>query len=120
MANALDGSLSVIDPATEAVVSTVAVGQVPLGLAAHPDGSALYVEAHPPLPERLSEESSALTELTRAFVAFAEEGQGSGFDWDLAEQVATTSRGIPEFISTYVPAASVPVTDNVPAGGGGL
>lgn len=83
------------------------------------DGSALYVEAHPPLPDRLSEESSALTELTRAFVAFAEEGQGYGFDWDLAEQVAMTSRGIPEPISAFVP-ASVPAQADLPAAGGGL
>ena len=82
------------------------------------DGSALYVEAHAPLPDRLSEESSALTELTRAFVAFAEEGQGEGFDWDLAEQVAMTSRGVVELISAYIPTASVPATEDLPAAGG--
>lgn len=82
------------------------------------DGSALYVEAHPPLPDRLSDESSALTELTRAFVAFSQEGQGDSFDWDLAEQIAMSSRGIPEFISTFVPSASVPEAESFPAAGG--
>jgi L,D-transpeptidase ErfK/SrfK len=108
----------------EALFETVPVG-TPVRIVNQPvklghDGAALYVEAHPPLPDRLSEESSALTELTRAFVAFVEEGQGNGFDWDLAERVATTSRGIPEFISTFVPATSVSATDNLPAAGGGL
>lgn len=83
------------------------------------DGSALYVEAHPPLPERLSEGASALTELTRAFVAFAEEGRGNDFDWALAERVAMTSRGVPERISSaFVPAASVPAPGSLPAAGG--
>jgi len=62
-------------------------------------GSALYLEAHPVLPERLAEGSSELTELTRAFVAFAEEGQGDNFDWHLAEKIAIESRGVPEFVS---------------------
>ena len=106
----------------EALFESVPVG-TPVRIVNQPvklghDGSALYVEAHPPLTGRLSEETSALTELTRAFVAFTEEGQGDGFDWDLAEQVAMTSRGIPEFISAFVPAASIPAADNLPAAGG--
>jgi len=67
-------------------------------------GNDLFIEAHPVLPERLEEGASALTELTRAFVEYSEEGQGAQFDWDLAEQIAVKSRGIPEFLSTLMPA----------------
>ena len=89
------------------VGTSVRIVNQPVKLGHHE--SALYVEAHPPLPERIAEGSSALTELTRAFVAFAEEGQGDNFDWDLAEEAALTSRGIPEFISVFVPAVSAPI-----------
>jgi len=89
------------------VGTSVRIVNQPVKLGRHE--SALYVEAHPPLPEKIAEGSSALTELTRAFVAFAEEGQGDNFDWDLAEAAALTSRGIPEFISASVPVASAPI-----------
>jgi L,D-transpeptidase ErfK/SrfK len=64
------------------------------------NGSSFYVEAHPPLTEETLDDASwSLTELTRAFVAVVEEGQGLGFNWALAERIAATSRGIPEFLS---------------------
>jgi L,D-transpeptidase ErfK/SrfK len=63
------------------------------------NGASFYVEAHPPLTEEGLDESWSLTELTRAFVAVVEEGQGAGFNWELAERIAATSRGIPESLS---------------------
>ncbi len=58
-----------------------------------------YIEAHPPLDEELEDDAWTMTELTRAFVAATEEGQGRGFDWALAERAAQRSRGVPEFVS---------------------
>jgi L,D-transpeptidase ErfK/SrfK len=63
-------------------------------------GNDLFIEAHPVLPERLAEGASALTELTRAFAAFADEGTGANFDWDRAEEIASSPRGVPVFLST--------------------
>jgi L,D-transpeptidase ErfK/SrfK len=63
------------------------------------NGESFYVEAHPPLDEKTVDESWSLTELTRAYVSTVEEGQGIGFNWDLAERIAATSRGIPESLS---------------------
>ena len=62
-------------------------------------GNDLFIEAHPVLPERLAEGASALTELTRAFAAFADEGTGANYDWDRAEEIASSPRGIPIFLS---------------------
>lgn len=60
-----------------------------------------YLEAHPPLDEHdLEDEAWTMTELTRAFVAATEEGQGEAFSWDRAEVVASRSLGIPEFVSS--------------------
>jgi len=59
-----------------------------------------YLEAHPPLDEGLVSDSSTMTELTRAFVAATEEGQGEGFSWELAERVVLRSLGMPEFVSS--------------------
>ncbi len=60
-----------------------------------------YLEAHPLLDEELqNDEVSIMTELTRAYVAATEEGQGDGFDWASAERIVLNSRGIPEFISS--------------------
>lgn len=58
-----------------------------------------YLEAHPPLDEELEDDAWTMTQLTRAFVAATEEGQGEEFSWDVAERVASRSRGIPEFVS---------------------
>ena len=68
----------------------------------------VYLEAHPPLEEEGAdggEWATATTQLTRAFIAATEEGQGAGFDWELAELAAERSRGIPEFISLVSVAA---------------
>ena len=43
MANWLSQTVSVIDTATNTVVKTVAVGDNPVGVAVHPDGSRVYV-----------------------------------------------------------------------------
>ena len=58
-----------------------------------------YLEAHPPLEEENVDGAWAMTQLTRAFVAATEEGQGSSFDWGLAELAVEKSRGVPEFVS---------------------
>jgi len=59
-----------------------------------------FLEAHPLLDEeRQDDEVSIMTELTRAYVAATEEGQGDRFDWESAERIVLNSRGIPEFIS---------------------
>lgn len=59
-----------------------------------------YLEAHPLLDEELQgDEVSIMTELTRAYVAATEEGQGGRFDWESAERIVLNSRGVPEFIS---------------------
>jgi L,D-transpeptidase ErfK/SrfK len=58
----------------------------------------LYLEAHPPLQEQHTEEWTAATELTRAYVAATEERSGE-VDWPSAERVMGAARGIPEFVS---------------------
>ena len=58
-----------------------------------------YLEAHPPLEEERVDDAWAMTQLTRAFVAATQEGQGASFDWELAELAVEKSRGIPEFVS---------------------
>ena len=58
-----------------------------------------YLEAHPPLEEAQVDDAWAMTQLTRAFVAATEEGQGASFDWELAELAVERSRGVPEFVS---------------------
>ena len=60
----------------------------------------LYLEAHPPLDEHTMADAWSMTELTRAFVAATEEGQGETFSWELAEVVASRSLGVPEFVSS--------------------
>jgi L,D-transpeptidase ErfK/SrfK len=74
------------------------------------DGS-LYLESHPPLPESgidgeevdavnaalESTQESALTGLTRAYVAASEE-RHIDLSWDVAERIAELGRGIPEFV----------------------
>lgn len=63
----------------------------------------LYLEAHLPLDEdRQSEEWSAATELTRAFVAATEERQAQILQWDSAEDIIRDARGIPQFVSASV------------------
>ena len=59
-----------------------------------------YLEAHPPLDEHTMADAWSMTELTRAFVAATEEGQGETFSWELAEVVASRSLGVPEFVSS--------------------
>jgi L,D-transpeptidase ErfK/SrfK len=67
-------------------------------------GSDYYLEAHPLLDEALQDdEVSIMTELTRAYVAAIEEGQGDRFDWEMAERVVVDSRGVPQFISSDGP-----------------
>ena len=67
-------------------------------------GADFYLEAHPLLDEELQgDEVSIMTELTRAYVAAIEEGQGYGFDWEMAERVVLNSRGVPEFITSGGP-----------------
>ena len=67
-----------------------------------------YVEAHPPLGEELEDDAWTMTELTRAFVAATEEGQGTGFDWALAERAAQNPRGVPELVSSISVAVRTP------------
>jgi len=60
-----------------------------------------YLEAHPLLDEELQgDEVSIMTELTRAYVAATEEGQGGQFDWESAERIVLDSSGVPEFIAS--------------------
>ena len=67
-------------------------------------GTDYYLEAHPLLDEaRQDDKTSIMTELTRAYVAAIEEGQGDRFDWEMAERVVINSRGIPQFISSDGP-----------------
>ena len=67
-----------------------------------------YLEAHPPLDEEMVDSAWSMTQLTRAFVAATEEGQGASFDWELAELAVEKSRGVPEFVSL------VSVADRIP------
>ena len=87
----------------EALFNTVPTG-TPVHIVNQPyklawNGRGFYLEAHPPLDEGLEGDGWTMTELTRAFVAATEEGQGGDFDWELAEQAAERSRGVPEFVS---------------------
>jgi len=88
----------------EALYNDVPVG-APVRIVNQPfklgrNGSDFYLEAHPLLDEGLQDdEVSIMTELTRAYVAATEEGQGDGFDWEMAEHVVLNSRGVPEFVS---------------------
>ena len=87
----------------EALFNTVPTG-TPVNIVNQPyklawSGRGFYLEAHPPLDEELEDDGWTMTELTRAFVAATEEGQGGDFDWELAEQAAERSRGVPEFVS---------------------
>jgi L,D-transpeptidase ErfK/SrfK len=63
------------------------------------NGADYYVEAHPPLEEQTADDGWSLTELTRAYVAMIEEGQGDGFNWEMAERAAMGSHGVPQFVS---------------------
>ena len=101
----------------ESLYKTVPVGTVvqivnqPVKLGWTADGG-LYLESHPPLPESKidgedvdavnaaleSSQESALTSLTRAYVAASEE-RHIDLQWDLAERAAELGRGIPEFLS---------------------
>ena len=88
----------------EALFETVPIG-TPVRIVNQPyklgwteDG--FYLEAHPPLDEELEDDAWTMTQLTRAFVAATEEGQGEQFSWESAEQVALRSLGIPEFVSS--------------------
>ena len=83
-------------------------GIVPIGTPVHIvnqpfklawSANGFYLEAHPPLEEENVDGAWAMTQLTRAFVAATEEGQGSSFDWGLAELAVEKSRGVPEFVS---------------------
>ena len=51
---ALNGTVSVIDTATNAVSATVAVGRHPVGVAVKPDGSKVYVANRVMAPYRSS------------------------------------------------------------------
>ena len=88
----------------EGLFGTVPIGtpvhivNQPYKLAWSADG--FYLEAHPPLEEERVEGGEwAMTQLTRAFIAATEEGQGASFDWELAELAVERSRGVPEFVS---------------------
>ena len=83
-------------------------GTVPIGTPVHIvnqpyklawSENGFYLEAHPPLDEETVDSAWTMTQLTRAFVAATEEGQGANFDWELAELAVERSRGVPEFVS---------------------
>ncbi|MCZ6888785.1 MAG: L,D-transpeptidase family protein [Gammaproteobacteria bacterium] len=92
----------------EALYDNVPVG-TPVRIVNQPvklgrSGGDYYLEAHPLLDEALQDdEVSIMTELTRAYVAAIEEGQGDRFDWEMAERVVVDSRGVPQFISSDGP-----------------
>lgn len=76
----------------------------------------LYLEAHPPLQEQQqgTEDWTAATELTRAYVAATEERR-TEVDWESAERVMHAARGIPEFVSLAPVAIELPLAaDNEP------
>lgn len=59
----------------------------------------LYLEAHPPMPEMLAnEEWTAVTELTRAYVAATNERSGH-VSWEFAERIMEAGHGVPELVS---------------------
>ena len=104
------GCIRMFPEDVEALFSVVAIGtQVlivdqPYKLGFGEDG--LYLEAHQPLPALSEGEepaSSAVTELTRAYVA-ATENRPAQVQWDAAEIAIEAARGIPQFVSI------VPVT----------
>ena len=83
-------------------------GSVPVGTPVHIvnqpyklawSENGFYLEAHPPLDEETVDIAWSMTQLTRAFIAATEEGQGANFDWELAELAVEKSRGVPEFVS---------------------
>jgi L,D-transpeptidase ErfK/SrfK len=90
--------------------TVVQIVNQPVKLGWTADGG-LYLESHPPLPESNvdgedvsavnakleSTEESALTSLTRAYVAASEE-RHIDLHWDVAERMAELGRGIPEFL----------------------
>ena len=88
----------------ESLFETVPVG-TPVRIVNQPfklglSDSGYFLEAHPLLDEEIQgDEVSIMTELTRAYVAATEEGQGERFDWESAEQIVMNSRGVPEFIA---------------------
>jgi L,D-transpeptidase ErfK/SrfK len=100
------GCIRMFPEDVEALFSVIAIGtQVqivnqPFKLGFGADG--LYLEAHEPLPA-LSEESdepasSAVTELTRIYVA-ATENRSAQVRWDAAENAIEAARGVPQFVS---------------------
>jgi L,D-transpeptidase ErfK/SrfK len=98
------GCIRMFPEDVEALFSVVAVGtQVlivdqPYKLGFGEDG--LYLEAHEPLPALREglEASSAVTELTRIYVAVTE-NRSAEVQWDMAEIAIEAARGIPEFVS---------------------
>jgi len=87
----------------ETLFATVPIG-TPVRIVNQPiklgrNGAEFYVEAHPPLEEETADDGWSLTELTRAYVAMVEEGQGDGFNWEMAERAAMISHGVPQFVS---------------------
>jgi L,D-transpeptidase ErfK/SrfK len=90
--------------------TAVQIVNQPVKLGWTADGG-LYLESHPPLPESnidgenvdavnaalQSTQESALTSLTRAYVAASEE-RHIDLHWDAAERIAELGRGIPEFV----------------------
>jgi L,D-transpeptidase ErfK/SrfK len=110
----------------EVMFNTVPIGTIvqivnqPVKLGWSADGG-LYIESHPPLPESNIDgekvdavnaalentQESPLTSLTRAYVA-ASEQRHIDLRWDVAERIAQTGLGIPEF---------VPVTGSAPIAG---
>jgi L,D-transpeptidase ErfK/SrfK len=101
------GCIRMFPEDVEALFSTVAVGtQVlivnqPYKLGFGADG--LYLEAHQPLPtlregEEQEPATSAVTELTRIYVA-ATENRAAQVHWDVAEVAINAASGIPQFVS---------------------
>lgn len=99
------GCIRMFPEDVEALFSIVEIGtQVlivnqPYKLGFGEDG--LYLEAHEPLPtlsEGLDSVSSAVTELTRIYVAVTE-NRSAQVQWDTAEIAIEAARGIPQFVS---------------------
>jgi L,D-transpeptidase ErfK/SrfK len=101
------GCIRMFPEDVEALFSTVAIGtQVlivnqPYKLGFGADG--LYLEAHQPLPtlregEQQEPVTSAVTELTRIYVA-ATENRSAQVKWDVAEVAIDAASGIPQFVS---------------------
>jgi L,D-transpeptidase ErfK/SrfK len=102
--------------------TVVQIVNQPVKLGWTADGG-LYLESHPPLPESNidgenvdavnaaleSTQESALTSLTRAYVAASEE-RHIDLHWDVAERIAELGRGIPEFVP--VTGGGTPIVGN--------